>query len=177
MHTMSRKKARQKPPVLRLFTRLERAERDWAHQHHDGLSRRAERAMNEWKMTLTQSVRASIGETARRERVQKEMTLEKKRPRADSRAVEEASRRTVHMTVATGTNCGTTGLDYTASADRKAEAQSTAGLSPVASSRQPDGRDRPALRNQQPSNIAVTSGNMTASAPGSAASAATTSGP
>jgi hypothetical protein len=138
-------------PVLRLFSRLQRSERAWAHDHHDDLSRRAEREMQIWKQTLSPRVRASIGEPSRRERVAEEISKER-------------SRRTVRMTVATGTGCGTTELDHTASADRKAEARSTAGISPVASSRRLDGRER-STSSPQSINSAVTSGNMTASAP------------
>jgi hypothetical protein len=59
---MSRRNARRPAPVLRAFTRLERREREWAHQHGDDLRHRAERAMQEFKRTLPARTLKTIGE-------------------------------------------------------------------------------------------------------------------
>jgi hypothetical protein len=113
---------------------------------------RADEAMKQWKQTLSPRVRASIDEPSRRERVTREIQ-------------EERSRRTVRMTVAAAPgHSATTGLDHSASADRKAEARSTAGISPAASSRQLDGREQPPTAQHLRRHL----GNMTESAPGKA---------
>jgi hypothetical protein len=83
-------------------------EREWARAHDDGLQRRAERAMHQWKKTLSPRDRALVGEPTRRERVTMEIQ-------------EERSRRTVCNDSGGRTGHGaTTGLDHSASAVRKA---------------------------------------------------------
>jgi hypothetical protein len=57
------------------------------------LARRAEREMRRWRVTLTASERAEIGEPTRRERVSSEINRERK----------ERARRSVAKTVAAST--------------------------------------------------------------------------
>ena len=95
------------------FTGIGRRERDWAHHHDDSLSRRAERAMAKWKMTLNERTRGEIGEPSRRERVHIEINRER-------------SRRTVRQNSGGGTQCATTGLDQSATAVRKVQVGSKA---------------------------------------------------
>jgi hypothetical protein len=97
-------------PVLKPFTDLERRERQWAHGHRDTLARRAEHEMQKWKLKLSPSARASIGEPTRHERVATEMQSERR------------SRRTViRMTVAAGTALRTTGPGQSAKGSSEGE--------------------------------------------------------
>jgi hypothetical protein len=76
------------PLVLKPFTRLDcvacsslaRTESDRARRHPEDLARRDKRvkqAWREWKQTLNKRTRASIGEPTRRERIAREIKIER----------------------------------------------------------------------------------------------------
>jgi hypothetical protein len=97
------------------------------------LARRAEREMRRWRVMLTASERAEIGELTCRERVSSEISRERK----------ERARRSVSMTVAASAGASATmGPTQSAMPVRKAGGRVAAEISTVASSRRLTGRER-----------------------------------